>query len=68
MFCKCRTRTQRHNLSNTVAPGTRAMITATAAANSRGGSRLLRVPSLDAALADCSLPGFHFLPGSETAR
>lgn len=27
-FCKCRTRAQRHNLSNRVAPGTRAMIPA----------------------------------------
>lgn len=34
-----RTRIQRHNLSNTVAPGTRAVITATAAAKGRGGSQ-----------------------------
>ena len=51
MFCKRRTRTQRHNLSNTVAPGTRAMITATAAAKGRGGSQFLLLPS----------PAWHWL-------
>lgn len=68
MFCKSRTRTQRHNLSNTVAPGTRAMITTTAAVKGRGGSQLLLVPSQGSALADPSLPGFHFLQALKTAR
>ena len=59
-----RTRIQRHNLSNTVAPGTRAVITATAAAKGRRGSQLLPVSPRGSALATPSLPGFRFLPAS----
>lgn len=58
MFCKRRTRTQRHNLSNTVAPGTRAVITASAATKGQGGSQLLLVPSTGTALLIPSSQGF----------
>lgn len=45
MFRKLRMRTQRHNLSNTVAPGTRAAVRATVAEKGQGGSQLLLLPS-----------------------
>lgn len=63
--CKCRTRAQRHNLSNRVAPGTRALIL-----GRRSGGAVGREPTSASTLPSPGPQGYylpprgHFLPAS----